>query len=376
MELNVLVNEVIEKEIVSITFSNPFKKSIEYRKVNIQKLDEVYQISSYTETQVFHTNITYHQLEASMLDLFTQFKQMDGKVRQGDYNVRVNKKGSVMRRFNEVDYSDVELSHNRSKNYVLSNYKDLDILKDLGIVSKDNEIINSMYDKFKQINKYIELVDDLIKNDNLEKMTVVDFGSGKSYLTFLLYEYLANVLKIDVTMYGIDLKESVIKQNIDLASKYHYDSLHFIYGDINDIELENVDMMISLHACDIATDLALHKALEWKVDYIVSVPCCQNELYTQLTSKNFQAMVDFNIIKERLSALITDTVRANVLQYRGYNTQVIEYIDSNHSLKNVMIRARFNHNYDQKALQNIVNLQAEYGFKQTLLELQNINTEQ
>lgn len=376
MELNVLVNEVIEKGIVSITFSNPFKKSFEYRKVNIQKIDDIYQVSSYTETQVFHNNITYHQLEVTMLELFTQFKQMDGKVRLGDYNVRVNKKGSVMRRFSEADYSDVELSHNRSKNYVLSNYKDLDILKDLGIVSKENEVINAMYDKFKQINKYIELVDDLIKNDNLKSLTVVDFGSGKSYLTFLLYEYLANVLKIDVTMYGIDLKESVIKQNIDLASKYHYDSLHFIYGDINDIELENVDMMISLHACDIATDLALHKALEWKVDYIVSVPCCQNELYTQLASKNFQAMLDFNIIKERLSALITDTVRANVLQYKGYNTQVIEYIDSDHSLKNVMIRERFNHNYDQKALQNIVNLQAEYGFKQTLLELQNINTEQ
>lgn len=338
---------------MNVTFSNPFKKSDDYKKINIQRVDDQLQMSKYTKTQVFHETLEEKQLNALFEQLFKQFKQLDGKVLTGDYNVRVNKRGSVMRRFNAADNSEIKTAHNRSKNYVLSNYKNLDILKDLGIVSNDNDIVTSMYDKFKQINKYIELVDDLIKNDHLSSLKIVDFGSGKSYLTFLLYEYLVNIKKLNVEMVGIDLKEQVIKDNIALAKKYQYENLHFIYGDINDVVMEDVDMMISLHACDTATDLALHKALEWKVKYIVSVPCCQNELYTQLTSKTFSKMVDFNIIKERMSALITDTIRANVLQYKGYNTQVIEYIDSDHSLKNLMIRARFTNHRDEKALENI-----------------------
>lgn len=157
-----------------------------------------------------------------------------------------------------------------------------------------------------------------------------------------------------------------------MAKKYNYNQLSFIYGNINDVIIENVDMVISLHACDIATDLALDKALDYKATYIVSVPCCQNEVYKQLKSNNFAYMTKFNIVRERLSALITDTVRANVLEYRGYNTQVIEYIDSDHSLKNLMIRARFSNHYDKLALDNIIKLQNEYGFKQKLLQLQEI----
>ncbi len=371
MELNELIKEIIGKGVVNITFSNPFKKSLDYKKINVQRIEDYYQISKYTDTQVFHDNVD--DLEDLFKSYFSEYKQMDGKVLEGNYNIRVNKKGNVMRRFTQEDHSGLVLSHNRSKNYLLSNYKDIQILKDLGIVSSDNEIINAMFDKFKQINKYIELVDDLIKNDQLYKIKIVDFGAGKSYLTFMLYEYLVNVKKMDVSMIGIDLKEEVIINNIDLAKKYGYDHLEFIYGDINDVEIEDVDMMISLHACDIATDLALNKALEWKVDYIVSVPCCQNELYTQLESQSFSKMTDFNIIKERMSALITDTVRANILQYKGYQTQVIEYIDSSHSLKNLMIRARFTNHKDQEALENITSLQKEYGFNQKLLQLQNIN---
>ena len=290
----------------------------------------------------------------------------------GDYNIRVSKKGKILEHFKLNNNSEKEMSHNRSKNYILKNYQDMEILKDLGIVSQDNNIINNMYDKFKQINKYIELVDDLIKKDDLADIKIVDFGSGKSYLTFALYDYLENTAKISVEMIGIDLKESVIKDNIKLAEKYNYTGLSFIHGDINDIEIENVDMMISLHACDIATDLALNKALEWDVKYIVSVPCCHHEVYQQITSQNFSKMMEFNIIKERMSALITDTLRANVLEYSGYQTQVIEYIDSDHSLKNVMIRARYTGYKDQSALKSIESIKDEYQIEQKLLKLRGL----
>lgn len=370
MDLNNLIEEIISNTVLNITFSNPFKKSNEYNKVNIQASEDGYLISRYTSTQVFHENI--NSLKSLMSELFSEYKQLDGKVKNGNYNIRVNKKGSVLRKFSEEDNSGLVLKHNRSKNYLLSNYENLQVLKDLRIVSQNNTIINSMSDKFRQINKYIELVDDLIKNDNLDKLKIVDFGSGKSYLTFILYEYLSNTLKLDVEMIGIDLKADVIEDNRKLAIKYGYNNLKFICGDINDVEISDVDMMISLHACDIATDLALNKALEWKVKYIVSVPCCQNELYTQLKSDTYSKMLDFKIIKERMSALLTDTVRANVLQYKGYQTQVIEYIDSSHSLKNLMIRARFTGKSDDLALENIRSLQKEYNFTQKLLELQKI----
>lgn len=370
MELNNLVKEIDSNGVLNVTFSNPFKKSNEYNKVNIQASEDGYLVSHYTSTQVFHENL--NALEDLMMDLFSEYKQLDGKVRSGNYNIRVNKKGSVLRKFSEEDNSELVLKHNRSKNYLLSNYEELQVLKDLKIVSQNNTIINSMSDKFRQINKYIELVDDLIKNDNLKKLKIVDFGSGKSYLTFILYEYLKNTLNLDIEMIGIDLKEDVIKNNRKLALKYGYDKLEFIAGDINDVDINDVDMMISLHACDIATDLALNKALEWNVKYIVSVPCCQNELYTQLNSDTYSKMLDFKIIKERMSALMTDTVRANVLQYKGYQTQVIEYIDSSHSLKNLMIRARFTGKTDDLALENIRSLQKEYNFTQKLIELQEI----
>ena len=277
-----------------------------------------------------------------------------------------------MRRFTEVNNKSISKSHNRKKNYIIQDYENMQILKDLDIVTQDNNIAAPMRDKFRQINKYVELVDDLISQDKIEKLKIIDFGSGKSYLTFVLYHYLTYTKKIDTEIVGVDLKEAVIKDNIDLARKYNYEKLSFVYGDINDIQIDDVDMVISLHACDIATDYALNKALEWHVKYIVAVPCCQNELYKQLKSDNFSGMIKYGVVKERISAIITDTIRANVLEYSGYNTQVIEYIDSDHSLKNLMIRARFTNHIDKSALENIINLQKEFNFKQKLLDLRSI----
>lgn len=367
-----IINEIVDNTIISITISNKKYNEYNYDKVTVVQLEDLYQITKYTNTQAFHTNVEEKELVDLLLPIINNYKQIDGKTEKGNYNIRINKRNNVLRRFNEVNNKSISKSHNRKKNYIIGDYENMMILKDLDIITQENTIAAPMRDKFRQINKYVELVDDLISKDKIEKLKIVDFGSVKSYLTFVLYHYLTYTRKIDTEIVGVDLKESVIKDNINLAQKYNYEKLSFVYGDINDIEVDDVDMVISLHACDIATDYALNKALEWESKYIIAVPCCQNELYKQLKSNSFSGMIKYGVVKERISAIITDTVRANVLEYSGYNTQVIEYIDSDHSLKNLMIRAKFTNYIDKSALDNIINLQKEFNFKQKLLELRNI----
>ena len=372
VDIKDVLEEIIDNGIISITVSNKKFADYKYEKVNITRLEEDYQITRYTKTQAFHKNVNEEDLFDELVEIVNNYKQIDGKCEKGNYNVRINKRNNVLKRFTAIKNKPVYKSHDRIKNYILSDYKNIEVLKDLDIITLDNKIAAPMRDKFRQINKYVELVNDLIAQDEISKLKIVDFGAGKSYLTFVLYHYLTYTRRIEVEIIGIDLKEDVIKNNNDLAKKYAYKNLSFICGDINDIEVSNVDMVISLHACDIATDFALNKALEWQAKYIVAVPCCQNEVYKQIKSNKFSEMIKYGVVKDRISAIITDTVRANVLEYSGYNTQVIEYIDSDHSLKNLMIRARFTNYKDEKALENIINLQNEFNFSQKLLELRNL----
>lgn len=372
VDIKDVLEEIIDNGIISITVSNKKFADYKYEKVNITRLEEDYQITRYTKTQAFHKNVNEEDLFDELVEIVNNYKQIDGKCEKGNYNVRINKRNNVLKRFTAIKNKPVYKSHDRIKNYILSDYKNIEVLKDLDIITLDNKIAAPMRDKFRQINKYVELVNDLIAQDEISKLKIVDFGAGKSYLTFVLYHYLTYTRRIEVEIIGIDLKEDVIKNNNDLAKKYTYKNLSFICGDINDIEVSNVDMVISLHACDIATDFALNKALEWQAKYIVAVPCCQNEVYKQIKSNKFSEMIKYGVVKDRISAIITDTVRANVLEYSGYNTQVIEYIDSDHSLKNLMIRARFTNYKDEKALENIINLQNEFNFSQKLLELRNL----
>lgn len=372
LEIKDLVAEIIANKIISITVSNKKYADYKYEKVNIKQMDDGYQISNYTKTQVFHDNVSENQLAEKLVEIINNYKQVDGICEKGNYNIRINKRNNIFKRFKPKVNKPQNLSHNRKKNYILNDFENIEVLKELDIVTMDNKIVSTMTDKFRQINKYVELVDDLIKDEKLKSLKIVDFGAGKSYLTFVLYHYLKYTKKIDVEIIGIDLKESVINKNNELAKKYKYHNLSFICANINDIEIDDVDMVISLHACDIATDFALNKALEWKVKYIVSVPCCQNEVYKQIKSNKFSEMIKYGVVKDRLSALITDTIRANVLEYSGYNTQVIEYIDSDHSLKNLMIRARFTNHKSKKSLENIINLQEEFNFQQKLLQLRGL----
>ena len=249
-------------------------------------------------------------------------------------------------------------------------------LVDLGIFHSDFTLIKKSSAKFKQINRFIEFVNDLLKNAEIPSdrpFTVADFGCGKSYLTFILYYYFTEIRHLNVKMVGMDLKEDVISECSKVAKKYGYDNLSFKCGDIGKYDdSTQIDMIVTLHACDTATDYALFHAINRNVKYILSVPCCQHELNGQFKSRNFSVFSDYGLIQERFAALLTDTIRAELLKSRNYNVQIMEFVDLAHTPKNAMIRAELRKNPDPKAtkhLENVQNLMQEFSLNPTLYQL-------
>lgn len=309
-----------------------------------------YQASSTVGTKVLHSNYSREEVIAYVEQSLQEggFSQLQVQGRCKDGSVLVSKKGKVTVKVKEHQAKEPVqiLAHNRVKQYILKEGTPVPFLVDLGVMNKEvmnkeGKIHRPAYDKFKQINRFLEFIEDILPALSREReVTILDFGCGKSYLTFAMYYYLKELKKYDVHIIGLDLKEDVIRKCNGLAEKYGYEKLHFLCGDIAEYEgVQKVDMVVTLHACDKATDYALAKAVEWDAQVILSVPCCQHELNDQIQNKLLSPVLKYGLLKERMSALLTDGIRAELLESKGYSTQILEFIDMEHTPKNLLIRA-------------------------------------
>ena len=379
-ELTQYLETMLKAEVQKVVISNPFAKSEEYKKIIIENKGKTYQIAKYTDKQVFHENITQEALLERCMELAeNKYKQINGMSATEEHIILVSKKGNCTYKVKKTATDTVKLSakqqgHNRQKNYILKEGMNIAPLVDMGVFTKDGKVVNAMYDKYKQINRFIEIIDDEVSNLKVEELNVIDFGCGKSYLTFVVCYYLTEVMNLKVNMIGLDLKEDVIKKCNEAAQKYNYTNLKFEVGDVNGFKAPfDVDMVITLHACDTATDFALYNAIQWNAKMIFSVPCCQHELNKQMKPENFTLMSRYGIIKERFSALATDAIRANLLEYSGYKTQLLEFIDFEHTPKNILIRAVRRPIMPKQVKENMLaevqSMMKEFSFEPTLYKL-------
>ena len=306
--------------------------------------ERVFQATATVGTKAIHKNYTLEEVlpyvEACLTDGFSQL-QIQGQMKDGAVLVSKKGKQTIKTRPHEALELVKIQSHNRVKQYILKEGIPVPFLVDLGVMNKEGKVHTHSYDKFKQINRFLEFIEDILPSLQKDReVTILDFGCGKSYLTFAMYYYLKELKGYDVNIIGLDLKEDVIKKCSGLARKYGYEKLHFLQGDIADYEgVNKVDMVVTLHACDKATDYALAKAVEWDAEVILSVPCCQHELNYRIQNDLLEPVLKYGILKERMSALITDGIRAELLESEGYHTQILEFIDMEHTPKNLLIRA-------------------------------------
>ncbi|NRT35070.1 SAM-dependent methyltransferase [Clostridium beijerinckii] len=378
-ELKKAIKEIIKDDVIKLVISNKTNKDFEYNKIVINLKENnkrtYYQIEKYTDKQVFHENIDTDILEKRLIEYVEpNYKQISAWSNSTSFEVKISKKGKVLLSKKKSDnQKTLNKSHNKEKNYILKEGMIIEPLIDLGVFTREGKVVNSKYDKYKQINRFVEIIDDEIKKNDYKELTVLDFGCGKSYLTFVLYYYLVEIKNIKVKMIGLDLKADVIKKCNDIAKSYNYENLHFELGDINGFKYNNkVDMVITLHACDTATDYALYNAIKWNAKLIFSVPCCQHEFNAQMKTDSLSILTKYGIVQERIAALMTDSVRANLLESIGYKTQLLEFIDIAHSPKNILIRAskaNISKDKKEKALLEVENLIGQFNFNPTLYNL-------
>ncbi|MCH5275742.1 MAG: SAM-dependent methyltransferase [Lachnospiraceae bacterium] len=353
-KLRELLNELVNEKLSKLILSNPVDSG-KGSKLTVRPLlikgELCYQETLYRDNKVFHYNTAREEIiERMMLYMEDNFRQAE--IVSGEYQavVLISKKGkiTVRKKLLKKDGSQkprqgtgTPQTHNRTKRYILEEGKPVDFLVGLGVQTPDGQIVKAKYDKFRQINRYLEFIEDVLRKLPVDRpLRIIDFGCGKSYLTFAMYYYLHELKQYEVQIVGLDLKADVIDRCNSLAQQYGYTGLHFERGDISSYDCAHpVDMVVSLHACDTATDYALDKAVRWNAKVILAVPCCQHEVNRQIENKELGPILKYGFIKERLSALLTDGIRANLLEEMGYETQILEFIDMEHTPKNLLIRA-------------------------------------
>lgn len=345
-ELRKLLQENLNIDFISATLSNPRNKdAIQKVKVRpiLKKDTLLFQLESFQNNQAFHENMEVEKACEKLLEHMENMKQMQLDTQGCSYSVLISKKGKVTikSKLKKGDRKKINMSHDRKKKYVLEEGIPVPFLQDLGVMTQEGKIVHAKFDKFRQINRFLEFIEDILPElDKDRELTILDFGCGKSYLTFAMYYYLHELKSYDIRIIGLDLKKDVIRHCNELSEKYGYEKLKFLEGDIADYTgVNKVDMVVTLHACDTATDYALAKAVGWDAKVILSVPCCQHELNRQIKNEVLEPILKYGLLKERMAALITDGLRAEYLEWEGYTAQILEFIDMEHTPKNILIRA-------------------------------------
>ena len=373
-----ILSHIDNNNINKITFSNIRNKELELDKV-IGKLVNIkncinLQLEYRYKRIIKHTNLVTtdsESIEKVISELFELAKDINVVTVDENINIKVSKKFKISVNRKKTTAKVVSFDHNKKKEYFLVEKQKYDFLIELGIQNKDGKVVKSKYNKFKQINKYLEFIKQATTQlDSNKQITILDFGSGKSYLTFSTYYYLTEVLKMNVKIIGIDLKKEVIENCNNIAEKLNFKNLSFIYGDVIDYEnKDEIDMVISLHACNTATDIAILKALDWKAKVFFAVPCCQKEVNGQLNSDFLPFMLKHGIVKEKFSTLLTDSVRSEVLEAFGYKSDIVEFISAENTPKNQLIRAyKVSNNIDKDKIVNLEKFTSSLNVKMFLLE--------
>ena len=364
--------------LTKLVLSQPIDKTAD-PKVTVRPVflrgGRMYQLERFRDNKAFQENLDGE----SLLRRFAS--ELDGRYRQAllvteteSAQYSLNARGGYKRHGGAapVPRPAAAEGNDRQKQYLIPEGEAVPALVDLGVFTRDFRIVRAKYDKYRQINRFLELIDQAFREDGREELTVLDFGCGKSYLTFILYWYFAVKQDRKVKIIGYDLKADVVEHCNAVAEKYGYEGLRFVRADVSRDVLydQRVDMVVTLHACDTATDYALRYAVEKGADYIFSVPCCQHEINLQMKKGGeLDVFLRHGIVRERMAALLTDEIRTLVLEDMGYQVDVIEFVDLDNSPKNLMLRARRSGKRGDKGRALAREIAARYGFTQTLLEL-------
>lgn len=378
MTIEELLEQCIQKNLIDLTISGLKKKNEELPvKIKVRPVamkDNIeYQVSEFIGRKVFHKNYKKDELKKKITDWMQEdYKQAQFTMTDATAQILSGKHSQTVKykKCKEVRVQR-DLSHNRTKRYILPEGTPVGFLIDLGIMTKEGKIVRQKYDKYRQINRFLEFVEDILPQLSKEReQTIIDFGCGKSYLTFAMYYYLKELKGYDIRIIGLDLKEDVIAHCNELKDKYGYGKLSFLVGDIASYtDVDAVDMVVTLHACDTATDYALAKAVQWGAKVILSVPCCQHEANKMMENELLQPVLQYGILKERMAAIMTDAVRANLLTAKGYDTQILEFIDMEHTPKNLLIRAVYTGKDSENAAEALKNMEEALHLNLTLNKL-------
>ena len=354
--LEILNNIIENNELILLVLSNKRNSEDMPKKVNVtmfrSKGEVSYQFENHFEKKVTHYNKSGIEVVDEVVCLLACYKNISIYSANADYQVLCGKKNNVnIKKTAPTKKLENNIEHNKRKNYILQDMTKYDFLIELDIMTVDGKVKAQKYNKFVQINKYLEIISHSINTLKKEKtINIIDFGCGKAYLTFALYYYLCKVQGFDVKIIGVDLKQDVINLCNALAEKLQYEKMEFVNGDIKDFNSsDDIDMVISLHACDTATDEAIIKAIEWNSKVIIAVPCCQHELFNKMNNEVFKPVQQYGILNDKLATIITDSLRGLVLQIKGYSVSIMEFTPLEHTAKNVLIRAEYTGKTDKKA---------------------------